>query len=283
MLTATGGLFVLGLLLGAGLELVNRRFPVRKEGKVDRFRALLPGVNCGACGTAGCDALAAVLARGEAGPRACPVGGEELAGKLAVMLGIAPAGEAAAPLLPVVRCRGGRVASPARGIYRGIGDCRAAVGTGGGGTACVHGCLRLGTCWEACPTGALRGGGDGLPVLQAAACTGCGICARVCPRNLIAMHPADKTVQVRCLSPATGAGVRAVCSAGCTGCRRCEKVCPVGAVGMTGFLAAIDDARCRLCGACVEVCPTGAVVRAFGCAAERERAGLSLTNQGGEA
>ncbi len=259
LLTAAGGLFVLGLILGMGLELVGRRFPPRKDEELTKVRALLPGVNCGACGMAGCDRLASALVRGEAGPRACPVGGEELAHKLAATLGFSLLGEAASPLLPVVRCQGGKTTSPPRGLYRGISDCRAAVGTGGGGTACAHGCLRLGTCWDVCPTGAMRGGEDGLPVLEPAACNGCGICAQVCPRDLIIMLPADEPVQVRCSSSATGARVRAVCSLGCTGCRRCEKVCPMGAVGMDGFLAVVDGARCQLCVVCVEACPTGAL------------------------
>lgn len=260
LLAAAGGLFALAFLLGAGLEALGRRFPPRREGKAAELRVLLPGANCGACGLAGCDALAAALAKGEADPRTCTVGGEELVTRLAAVLGVSlPAGETA-PLYPVVFCRGGEDVSSPRGTYRGIADCRAAAVTGDGGTACVYGCLRLGTCGAVCPTGALRTGDDGLPVLDQARCNGCGLCVRVCPRGLIRLLPANQPVQVLCSSPAPAHRVLAVCRAGCTGCRRCERACPVAAIRFDGFLAVVAGDRCRSCSACQETCPTGVIV-----------------------
>ena len=59
-------------------------------------------------------------------------------------------------------------------------------------------CLALGgvhcrTCGDACPTTAIRfsprADGRFLPILDAAACTGCGACVAPCPVGAIDVHP----------------------------------------------------------------------------------------------
>jgi len=48
----------------------------------------LPGVNCGACGYAGCRSFAENVAGGEAPANGCPVGGAEVAKLVAAIIGV---------------------------------------------------------------------------------------------------------------------------------------------------------------------------------------------------
>ena len=96
---------------------------------------------------------------------------------------------------------------------------------------------------------------DGVAHVDESLCTGCGACAKACPRLLIGMVPVKNHVTVRCSSHDKGAVVRKVCSAGCIGCMMCTKVCPTGAITVTDFLASIDPEKCTNCGACAEKCP----------------------------
>jgi len=57
---------LLAFVLGAGLGVAREKFRIERNPLIDRVRAALPSVNCGACGYAGCDAYAeAVAERGE--------------------------------------------------------------------------------------------------------------------------------------------------------------------------------------------------------------------------
>ena len=45
----------LGLLAGIGLEIASQKFKEEKDERTGAVRDILPGLNCGACGYAGCD------------------------------------------------------------------------------------------------------------------------------------------------------------------------------------------------------------------------------------
>jgi electron transport complex protein RnfB len=65
MMTIVGGL--LGLLLGiAGVF-----FTVEVDNRLETVTAMLPGLNCGACGYPGCAGLAQALVDGKEQPVAC--------------------------------------------------------------------------------------------------------------------------------------------------------------------------------------------------------------------
>lgn len=65
MMTIVGGL--LGLLLGvAGIY-----FTVEVDNRLEEVTAMLPGLNCGACGYPGCAGLAQALVDGKAQPISC--------------------------------------------------------------------------------------------------------------------------------------------------------------------------------------------------------------------
>ncbi|MBW9212149.1 MULTISPECIES: (Fe-S)-binding protein [Terrabacteria group] len=61
----TVSMIVLGALIGVILSFASKKFAVEVDTRVEDVRALLPGLNCGACGTPGCDAMAQMLVNGE--------------------------------------------------------------------------------------------------------------------------------------------------------------------------------------------------------------------------
>ena len=63
---------VIGLIIGIALVAAGKKFYVAVDEKAIAIRECLPGNNCGACGYAGCDAVAAAIAAGDAPVNACP-------------------------------------------------------------------------------------------------------------------------------------------------------------------------------------------------------------------
>lgn len=76
-----------GLFIGLFLGVAGVKFAVEVDEKEVAVREVLPGNNCGGCGYAGCDGLAAAIAKGEAPVGACPVGGEPVAQEIAAIMG----------------------------------------------------------------------------------------------------------------------------------------------------------------------------------------------------
>lgn len=259
----------LGGLFGAGLAWASRKFAVQVDPRIDAIEEALPGANCGGCGQAGCRNFAEALVEGKVSVNGCPVGGSEVAAKLAEIMGV-EVGDSDERLVAKVRCRGGRQEATQRADYIGITDCRAALLVGNGPKGCEYGCLGLGSCVEACPFDAIRMGPNGIPVVDTEACTACGNCVAACPQDLIALVPESKQVHVLCRSFDKGKDVRQNCQVGCIGCKACEKVCPVDAIHVTNFLAEIDYDKCINCGACAAKCPTKAIV------SEKEEPGVKV-------
>ena len=279
VLGAVAVLAVLAFVFGAGLAAASRVFHVEVDPRVEEIEAALPGVNCGACGYAGCADYAAAVAAGKAGPSLCIPGGMEAARKIAAVMGLEA--EETEPLKAVLVCQGRQV--PARIEYRGVADCRAAALIAGGERACPYACIGLGTCAEVCPVGAIRMDADRLPVIDEEACIGCGACAKVCPQQVIEVQPVSKTVHVRCRSRDKGAVVRRICPVGCIACRKCEKICPFDAIHVVDNLAVIDYSKCTSCEKCVGVCPTGTIasfLKARRARARSARAGASVEEAG---
>ncbi len=244
----------LGALLAVGLVFASKKFAIKVEPMIEEIETALPGINCGACGFAGCRSLAEAIAEGKAPSNACPVGGNAVAEKIAEILG---EDQASAPSRKVaqVLCKGGNVEAAARADYDGPGDCRIANITQGGDKDCIYGCLGLATCVEACPFDAMAMNENGLPIVFEDKCTGCGKCVEACPRDIIVLVGEEYGVHIRCRSLSLGKDVRKVCNVGCIACRRCEKECPVGAISIIDNLARIDYDKCIVCGKCAAVCP----------------------------
>ncbi|MBU1887781.1 MAG: electron transporter RnfB, partial [Candidatus Omnitrophica bacterium] len=62
----------MGLLFGLGLAFASNIFRVGLDPRIERIIGVLPGVNCGACGKAGCAGLAEAIAKGDASLTSCP-------------------------------------------------------------------------------------------------------------------------------------------------------------------------------------------------------------------
>ena len=70
------------------------------------------------------------------------------------------------PMVATVFCRGDECKASRRFKYEGVKDCRAAVLVSGGDKTCQYGCLGYGTCYRACPFGAIIPGGTPIPKFE---------------------------------------------------------------------------------------------------------------------
>ncbi|MDD2584905.1 MAG: RnfABCDGE type electron transport complex subunit B [Bacteroidales bacterium] len=250
----------LGLVFGLGLALASRKFAVETDPRVSQIEEILPGINCGACGSAGCAAFAAEVANGKQQITGCIPGGAKVVDMIAHIMGVAEV-ETEERKVAQVMCLGDYDHAAMRSRYDGLQDCRAAAGASGGPKGCTYGCVRLGSCEKVCPFGAIKLNDKGIPVVDEKLCTGCNKCVEICPRNIIELRPVSHGVHVRCRSIERGPEVKKWCSIGCIGCMRCVKACPFDAIHVVDNLARVDYDKCTNCGKCVEVCPVNVIVK----------------------
>ena len=254
---AAGLLGLLGGLIAYGLLAVFRKVNGGEDERSEMLESMLPGVNCGACGTAGCADMARALAAGEREPSGCPIASPNTIKAIAELLGVEE-GERKRKVAQLV-CRGKVSAAPARADYIGLRDCVAANAVAGGQKGCTFGCLGFGTCVGVCPVGAIKMGDDGLPHIDVALCTGCGLCVQACPRNTLELIEEGQGAVIRCISQASGKTVRGVCEVGCIQCKICIRECPQKAISIKDGRVWIDPALCDGCGICAEKCPNGVI------------------------
>ena len=252
ILSTTLVIAVIGVIVAAGLVYTGKKFAVEVDERETAVREKLPGNNCGACGYAGCDALAAAISRGDAPVNACPVGGAPVAEAIGDIMGTSAG--AMERKVAFVACKGTCEVTHNQGNYVGVKDCRAAVLAGLNVTDCNYGCLGFGSCAEVCPQDAITIL-DGVAVVNRNRCVSCGLCAKACPRGLISLIPESRIIRVQCSNRDKGPMVRKVCTAGCIGCGLCARQCESGALEFDGTLARINPEKCTLCGKCAEKCP----------------------------
>ena len=258
MVTAVVSLTGLGLVAAFGLSLASKKFHVDVDPRLETIEGILPGLNCGACGYAGCPGFAIGLLAGETEPTGCAPGGEVVISQLAEFLGL-EVGDVVKNIA-VLQCGGTNEKAAMEAEYDGVQDCRAAILIGGGGKACRYSCVGYGTCEAVCPFDAIVMKPDGLPIVYADKCTACNKCVVACPRDVLALEPLNHEVRVSCSSTDAGGRVRKVCQVGCTGCGICEKVCPVEAVKVENNLAFINPDKCVECGICADNCPQDTIL-----------------------
>ena len=246
----------IGLVAGVCLAFATKFFGLQKDERFESVKDLLPGANCGACGYPGCAGLAAAMVKGEAPANACPVADNLSLKSIAVILG-AESNENVKKKA-VVLCSGGKNAYD-KYEYHGPKDCYSMSLLLGGVKHCVYGCLGGGSCTKVCAFDAIKMGPDGLPVVSEDLCTGCGMCADECPRNIIAMKKVGTYSVVLCSSHDKGVDTKKFCSAGCIGCGLCQKVCTQKAIAINNFLAVIDENKCSLVGECIKKCPVSVI------------------------
>ena len=257
MLTPILIVVAIGLVCAGILTLASKVFFVPVDETFAMLRAELPGANCGACGYNGCDDYANALAEDHSlSCSLCPVGGADVAAKLAEVLGV-EAGSADKEVA-VVMCNGHKDAAKTIMEYKGVQTCAAAKQFFGGLSACPHGCIGLGDCAAACDFDAIHIC-DGVAVVNRDNCVGCGVCAKTCPNSVIKLQTAKNLVVVQCKNTDKGAVARKACSNACIGCGKCAKTCKFDAITVENNLATIDPAKCKNCGMCAKECPTGAI------------------------
>lgn len=266
ILVAVIVLGLIALVSASVLYVCSKKFAVKEDERVGQVASLLPQANCGGCGFAGCGGLADALVKGaDAGSiegLACPVGGQEVMGKVADLLGMAIANSE--PRVAAVRCGGTCALRPRIAEYSGLRTCTAMHACGAGETACGYGCLGCGDCVAACAFDAIHINGETLLAeVDEQKCTSCGSCVKACPRGIIELRPRGvkgRRVYVSCRNHDKGPAAMKACKAACIGCGKCEKECPFGAITVEANLSYIDPARCKSCRKCVAVCPTHAIV-----------------------
>ncbi|MFV0414397.1 MAG: RnfABCDGE type electron transport complex subunit B [Oscillospiraceae bacterium] len=255
MLGIIGAIIIIGLicLVGATVLVVAAHLmQVKTDERVEAVQEALPGANCGACGYAGCaDYASAVVNKGE-GANLCVPGGKKTAEAVAFIMGTSP--KEVGELRAVVNCCGINGKAKEEYLYTGLSTCAASNVLHGGSKACSYACLGFGDCARACTFDALHVE-NGVAVVDARKCTGCGACKKVCPKNIIWIREKSAKPAVLCSSQSRGAATRAACTAGCIACMKCEKICPTQAIKVAGNLARIELQKCISCNKCVEVCP----------------------------
>jgi len=214
------------LALGSGFAVVlliaSEKLKVKVDPKIEQIHEALPNLDCGACGFAGCGQYAKAILENPELLGKCAPGGREASEKIAEILNLQMS-DSGAPRRPIVHCLAHAADKTYYAIYQGIPTCISANALANV-QACKFGCLGFGDCVSACKFDALVIV-DGLARVDYEKCTGCGACARACPRNLIEMVPFryENVMIIACNSKENGKSTRAMCKVGCIGCGLCVK------------------------------------------------------------
>jgi len=227
---------------------------VKVDERIANLQESLPGVNCGACGYPGCAGYAAALLSGECKKtNLCTPGGPDVVLKISAILGVTA--EALEQKAAVVHCNGDFNAQQKKMNYFGIQSCAAAKQLFGGESSCAFGCLSYGDCQIACPSNAICMT-SGLARVTPGLCTGCSLCVKACPNNLIIMMDSRVPIIIACKNIEKGAVTRKKCSSGCIACGKCVRECPQTAITLENNLAVINYDKCNGCGNCIKTCAT---------------------------
>jgi electron transport complex protein RnfB len=256
------GLVMLGLgfVFAVVLLIAHEKLKVEVDPKVEEIYTVLPHIDCGACGFAGCGGYAkGVLDNPELIGR-CSPGGPDTANKIAAILNLQVSSSGPAQR-PIVHCCAHTDDKTYYAQYQGIPSCTAANALANA-QACKFGCLGYGDCVRACKFDALHIV-DGLATVNYDNCTGCTACTKACPRNLITMVPFghENMMTVACSNKENGKTTRLMCQVGCIGCGICTK--QSDAFSVADNLARMDYAKHEPSGqneAAMNKCPTGVIV-----------------------
>lgn len=252
---------IIGSALGFGLAIAAKKLRVEKDKTVEALLGILPGLNCGSCGYAGCEPYAEALSTGsDSDITKCKPGGAPCIEGIGDTLGVKV--DTSGPrMVAQVHCRGGEGTADLRYKYEGLKDCNAASILYGGDKSCQYGCLGLGSCMQVCPTNAISYDDEGLVWVDKDKCIGCEKCIAVCPTGVIKMIPEDADVIVACNSKDKGKVTKTNCNVGCIGCQICAKKFPEAGYKITDNLSTIGyTERGQGRKEAAEKCPTKSIL-----------------------
>jgi Na+-translocating ferredoxin:NAD+ oxidoreductase RNF subunit RnfB len=227
-------------VLGFGLAAASRKFKVEKDENVEKLNVLLPGLNCGGCGYAGCESYAVALASGkDKDARKCGPGGPETRAALGRELGLEVSGSTVKQVARLA-CLGADGVAVKEYQYIGYADCESAKLQFDGDKGCKYGCLGLGSCVKVCPVDAISYTGNGLVAVDEKKCISCELCVAICPTGVMKMVNAESDWFVACNSRDSAKITKSLCSAGCIGCRICERKFPDAGFVVTDNLSVLE-------------------------------------------
>ena len=227
-----------GLFFGFLIAMVNKKFHVWEDPRIDDVEELLPSTNCGACGQPGCRAFAEAVVGGKVQPSDCTVMGPDDVEDVANYLGV-DAGEATKRVARLL-CAGGINEAARNSDYLGLESCKAAAAVAGGGQGCTWGCLGLADCETSCDQDAMFMNDDLLPVVIPELCTACNDCVIACPKDLFELMPIDYKLIVQCKNLLKGDAAEDLCSVACNTCNRCVADSEPGVIEMIDNLAVVN-------------------------------------------
>lgn len=250
----------LGFFFSVFLAIANQKLRVEENPLIAKVNELLPGANCGGCGFAGCYDFATKVVEGITSPSKCPVNDPDNAIEIGKLIGIEV--DRSTKLVARVLCAGGNYQANRKMVeYYGPMSCSAMHVLSGGEKLCFYGCLGGGDCVQACLFGGIFMNENGLPIIAEDLCTGCGLCANACPRNVIELHPVERKIFVLCKNHDDPKTSTQVCKVACNGCGICARKLD-GAVTIVDHLAVINyEALQQNDSFPVEICKSGALVK----------------------
>lgn len=258
ILIALAALGCLTLVLAILLIAANKKLHVVEDPRIDTVEAMLPSVNCGACGYPGCRQFAEALVAGKALPGKCSVSTDETRAAIARFLGVALGAEE--KRVARLACAGGTNVARNRARYHGVKSCQAASLVSGGGKACFWGCLGYGDCEAVCDFDAITMNAFALPVVDIDKCTACGDCVEVCPKDLFSLHPVSHRLWVNCKNLEQGEAVLEECQVACTACGKCAMDAADNLITMVNNLPVVNYSKNHHTRIPIQRCPTGAIV-----------------------
>jgi Na+-translocating ferredoxin:NAD+ oxidoreductase subunit B len=190
------------------------------DGKIHDNNILMPGINCGICGYAGCDGyLNAVIADNEKSDLCSK--DDKLIDKLDSFKKKNP--NKNLKFVAKIFCLGDDSAKTEY-IFNGKDSCQTVYSFYKGDKVCKDACLGRGDCMDICPEGAVKKDKKNRIWIDSDLCTGCKICMKICPTKVIKLVPENGGYFIACSSHKGEKFVKEECNRGCINCGKCDSI-----------------------------------------------------------
>lgn len=248
----------LGFIFGLVLAFVAKIFHIEVDDRIEKIIKILPGINCGICGYAGCSGYAEALVKNDVDVNLCLPGAHEVIDKIGKIVG--KKAQVKLKYVAKVFCLGDDAVALKDYDFNGEEDCICVSDYFGGDKACKYSCVGRGNCIRICPVDAIMRDEYNRVWINANLCIGCEKCVSICPTKVIKMVPINGEYFVACSSPESGKIVKTICKKGCIACKICEKMAGIQRIKVENNLARVDySSDINLYDAAVK-CPTDVIV-----------------------